>query len=472
MNDRNKIGFDRPASDWNEALPVGNGRMGAMVFGGIATELLQLNEDSIWYGGPRDRINPSAKEKLPLIRQALDEGRIAEAEDLCALALSGTPDTQSHYEPLGNLYILFDGDGEGVSGYERSLDLREALVTTSFIKDGCRYKREVSASYPDKVIAVRLTSEGGSLSFRTCLCRGNITWDMSPYSQQVYRKPGYNNAVDSVRNTGHNMTYMTGRTGGEDSVSFGCGIKLITHGGTVEPVGDALIVKDAKEAVIFISASTSFYEEDIFGTVSSVLERAAAKGYEAIERDRLDDYKDLYDRVHLELPDDQWEILRLFDLGRYLMICGSRPGSQPLNLQGIWNKDTDPMWGSKYTININAQMNYWPAEACGLSQCHQPLFDLIERMHPRGIETARRMYGAKGFVAHHNTDLYGDCAPQDTCLSSTYWVMGAAWLCLHIMEHYEYTLDLEFLREHFDTMLDAAEFLLDFGVYKDGYLTL
>jgi len=467
------LSFNRPAPDWNEAFPVGNGRMGAMVFGGVATELLQLNEDSVWYGGPRDRVNPSAKEKLPLIRQAIDEGRIKDAEDLCALALSGMPDTQSHYETLCNLYILFDYENEDAADYSRELDLENSEVRVSFKKDGVTFSRNVIASFPDKVIAVKLSADRqGKLSFRTQLARGNITWDFRSFRNQVYRNPGYNNCVDSIFNPSDDMTILTGRCGGSGSPEFACEIKVITKGGSVESVGSTLVVTDCDEAVILIAATTEFYENDLKGYLDKTLLDASAKGAVCIWEDHLKDYKSLYDRTVLTLPDSEWDVVRMFNFGKYLTISGSREGSQPLNLQGIWNKDFDPVWGSKFTININAEMNYWPCEVLDLPECHMPLFDLLERMKPRGVEVARKMYGMRGFVAHHNTDIWGDCAPQDTCLSSTYWVLGAAWLCLHVWEHYKYTGDIDFLREHFDTILQAAVFIVDYAVEDNGCLVL
>lgn len=471
--DSSILRFNTPASDWNEALPVGNGRMGAMVFGGVATELLQLNEDSVWYGGPKDRVNPSAREKLPLIRKAIDEGRIKDAEDLCALALSGIPDTQSHYETLCNLYILFDYEDEEFTDYSRELDIAGSEVRVAYKKDGVTYSRSVIASYPDKVIAVRLSAdEKGKISFRTQLARGNITWDFRSFRNQVYRNPGYNSRVDSVCNPADDMTILTGHCGGADSPEFTCEIKVAASGGNVESIGNTLVVENADEALILIAATTSFYEKDIKDYLDKTLENAADKGIEKIREDHFKDYKDLYERTELTLPGSEWDVVRMFNYGKYLMISGSREGSQPLNLQGIWNKDFDPMWGSKYTININAEMNYWPCEVLDLPECHMPLFDLLERMKPRGEDVARKMYGMRGFVAHHNTDIWGDCAPQDTCLSSTYWVLGAAWLCLHVWEHYKYTGDVDFLREHFDCMLQAAVFIVDYSIEDNGYLVL
>lgn len=467
------LSFASPASDWNEALPIGNGRMGAMVFGGIATELLQLNEDSIWYGGPKDRINPSAREYLPKIRQAIDEGRIKEAEDMCVLALSGIPDNQSHYEPLSNLYILFDHEDEEVTDYCRELDLADSEVRISYSTDGARYLRQVIASFPDKVIAVKISCDKkGMISFRTQLARGNISWDMGPWKDQVLRNPGYNGRADKIFNPSEDKTLLTGKTGGEGALGFACEIKVIAGGGKVSSVGNSLIVKDCDEALILIAAASEFYEKDLISYLDETLDMAAAKGIEKIKEDHLMDYKDLYLRTDLTLPPSETDVVRMFNFGKYLTISGSRKGSQPLNLQGIWNKDFDPAWGSKYTININLEMNYWPCEVLDLPECHLPLFDLLEKMKARGEEVADKMYGMRSFVAHHNTDIFGDCAPQDSCLSSSYWVLGAAWLSLHVWEHYLYTGDPDFLRSHFDSMVEAAVFLIDYSIVSDGYLVL
>ena len=464
MTDTDSIAFDSPAKDWNEALPIGNGKNGAMVFGGVYTDTLQLNNDSIWYGKPKDRLNSSASEYLPKIREHIKKGDLSQAEDLCAMALSGIPDTMSHYEPLGNLYVLHDIDPDTkISDYKRELSYKDAVCATSFTAGGVRYTREVFASFPDNVIVYKVTADKkGCVTLRTSLSRGNITWDMRSFREQIYRNPGYNSRVGECRNEGEDMTLMTGDTG----VGFACCIKMVNKGGELCSIGNTLLVEDADEVTIYIGVDTSFYSEDYVKSAKEIILNASRKAPDTIRAEHIKDHRALYDRVQLELPEDQADVVRLFNFGRYLMIAGSREGSQPLNLQGIWNKDFDPMWGSKYTININAQMNYWPAEVCNLSECHMPLFDLIERMKPNGMKAAEEMYGCNGFMAHHNTDLYGDCAPQDTCLSSTYWVMGAAWLCLHIWEHYLYTGDASFLREHFDTIEQASLFLLD--LTKDG----
>lgn len=493
MNTSNTIWFDRPAQDWNEALPVGNGRLGGMVYGTPYTELIQLNEDSVWHGGPMDRNNPSALEKLPEIRRLIFEGRIREAQELCALALCGVPEEQRHYEPLGNLYLLFDGGKDEITDYRRSLDLEAGSADVSFLRCGVRYARKTIVSYPDGVMAIRLTADRpGSLSFQPVLARGGITWDLSPYQTQEYRHPGYSQFVDRCWIAEKNTVCISARCGGEGAVSLCCGVTVSVQGGTVEAIGSSLIIRDADSATVLLAADTTFREREPEKTVLQRLAKAAALSWEQLYERHLADYGALFGRVRLTLAKDscaaaglptpqRLEAFRehgqdhglvelLFNFGRYLLIASSRPGSLPANLQGLWNKEYNPPWGSKYTININAEMNYWPAESCHLSECHLPLIEHIERMRENGRRTARVMYGCGGFMAHHNTDIWADTAPQDVCLSSTHWMMGAVWLCLHIWEHYRFTMDEAFLRTHFDTMLEAAAFVVDYLVEDGDYL--
>nr|MCR5329875.1 glycoside hydrolase family 95 protein [Lachnospiraceae bacterium] len=466
----NTISFDAPAADWNEALPIGNGTLGAMVYSTPYTELLQLNEDSVWFGGPIDRNNPSALENLPKIRQLILEGKISAAQELCALALSGCPDMQRHYEALGNLYIHFSGTSREFTDYTRTLDIANAVVKTEFTREGVHYTRECFSSFPDNVIALRITSDKPhSVSFHTQTGRGNIAWDLSPCETQVLRNPGYNSFSDECFNLDNGVTMMSGLPGGEDAVRYACGILVTQEGGTLTSIGNSQVVKDADSAVIYIAARTTFRIPDPQLDMVMILTKAQNKGWDDILKDHISDHRNLYDRVELELPGDQ-TVPFLFNYGRYLLIASSRPGSLPANLQGIWCKDFNPAWGSKFTININAQMNYWPVETCNLPECHLPLFDLLKRMLPNGRKTAKVMYGCRGFVAHHNTDIWGDTAPQDVCLSSTYWEMGAAWLCLHIWEHYAFTKDIAFLKKNFPIMCEAARFLLDFMIEDNGYL--
>lgn len=473
INSSMKIEFSKPAARWEEALPIGNGKMGGMVYGTVATERIQLNEDSVWYGGKQDRINPSAYEKLPEIRELIMAGKITEAQELCAFALSGTPDQQRHFEPLGNLYIEFMGRdyelGSDIQDYHRELDIERAVVTTQYIKGGVNYKREVIATYPRNAIIIHLTSDRpGMISFNPQLSRGCEPWDLSPYETQGLRRPNYTGFCDRISALDNNIQVMEAAAGGIDGIRMASAVKIINKGGSIQRIGSSFLVQNADEVLLIVTADTTFRTEN---PKKSVIERlnSITDDWETLYSEHEKDYKNLFDRVKLEI-EGQKEIERFFQFGRYLLIASSRPGSLPANLQGIWNKDFNPAWGSKYTININTEMNYWPAMVCNLAECQEPLIELIERMRPSGREAAEKMYGCRGFMAHHNTDIWCDCAPQDVCLSSTYWVMGAAWLCLHIWEQYQFTLDEDFLREHIDTMCEAARFIADYLIEDGDYL--
>ena len=469
------IDFDSPANKWDEALPIGNGKLGAMIFGGVNTERLQLNEDSIWFGGPQDRNNPSALAKLPEIRRLINEGRIKEAQELCAFALSGTSEEQRHYELLGDLYLEFPGGFEdfNFSNYSRSLDLNEALVTTSYRLKDVDYKRTYFASFPSNVIVIHLeSSRTSSLTFHMQLTKGNTPWSMAPYETQNVRRPSYNAYADAIycecKNNRY-TTFMEAKSGGKGGVLMVGGARILNDGGRIELIGNTLYVREVSSVTILVTAATTYREKDPKSYVTKTLDEASNLGYEELLKSHIEDYQELFDRVELDIK-GQEDIVRFFNFGRYLLISSSRPGSLPSNLQGIWNDSYCPMWGSKYTININCQMNYWPAEVCNLPECHEPLLDMIERMRENGRVTAAKMYGCRGFMAHHNTDIWCDTAPQDVCMSSTYWVMGAAWLCLHIWEHYQFSMDKDYLGSHYDTIREACLFILDYLIEDGDYL--
>ena len=468
--DINKISFDSPAKDWNEALPIGNGKLGGMIFGSPYIERIQLNEDSIWSGGPRDRINPSALNKLPEIRELIFNGHIKEAQELATFALSGIPEEERHYEPLGNLYIEFMGQETEYSDYSRELDISNAVATTSLCFNGVKYTREVIASYPQNVIAIHLTADKpGSLSFHAHLGRGFGPWEEAPYELLAIRRQNYNIYTDTVKVCPGLIQLMEASTGGANGISMAGAFKIIPTGGTQEVIGSSILIRDADEATILVAADTDFRVENPAESVLARLDKVSKMTWDEIKNEHVSDYKSLFDRVTLEI-EGQEKVVRFFQFGRYLLIASSRGDSLPSNLQGIWNQDYSPMWGSKFTININTEMNYWPAMVTNLTECQEPLITFVRRLMESGKKTAREMYGCNGFVAHHNSDIWADTCPQDVCISSSYWVMGGAWLALHIWEQYQFTLDTDFLRENYDVMREAAIFVMDYLVEDGDYL--
>ena len=462
--------YKEPADllEWTKALPVGNGRMGAMVFGGIERERVQLNEESLWSGGFRDRGNPNAKKELEKIRKLLKEDKVEEAQDLARYALSGLPEFQRTYQTLGDVWIETMNLPGDIKDYKRVLSLEEAVAITSFKAGGYEYRREVIASCPGDVIAIHLkTNHPEGLSFDARIIRDRF--------------------CESSGNIGANMVFVSGTNGGADGISFHGLMAGQSVGGSQTSMGEYLIFRNVKEATLFITAFTTFRTKDTLGASKKILMDALERAYSSIREEHVKDYQELERRVSFELkgeeitmPTDERlkrvqdgkadpKLMALyFRYGRYLLISSSRPGNLPANLQGVWCHEFLPSWDSKYTININAQMNYWLAEITNLSECHQPLIELIQRMYPNGKKTAKDMYGARGFTAHHNTDLWGDTNPQDTWMGSTYWVLGAAWLCLHIWEHYEYTLDKDFLKENYDLIKEACLFFEDFLIENDS----
>ncbi len=514
MHDR--LFYNKPAMRWEEALPLGNGRIGAMAHGAVGFEYFQLNEDSCWFGGFRDRNNPDAKKALPIIREYLKNGQIAKAEELMLASLSGVPKSEHPYQTLGDLRIYMK-HGWTAEDYTRVLDIANAVYKCSYRIGETVYTREAFISAPDDCLVVKITADGpDKISFDCDISR-------EPYETDI-KKTGSGadwDYTDEKLQKTHGLICM-GNTGG-GGVDYGFELRAYAKNGTVRIIGASLGVRDADEAVLVLTAGTSFRMKDIEKECGEILDKAFAFSYDELKDRHIADYKKYYDRVSLNIEgsdkydnvptderlknlkerieagchsesseesgkvplgirlqddkasrnDDIYDIgldILYFNFGRYLMISGSRQGTLPLNLQGIWCKDYQSAWGSKFTININTEMNYWPAESCNLSELHMPLFDHIERMLPNGRVTAEKMYGCRGFVAHHNTDIWGDCAVQDQWVPGSYWVMGAAWLCTHQWKHYLYTKDTEFLKRCFPIMREAAEFFLDFLIEYDGYL--
>ena len=470
-----ELWYDAPAYCWNEALPLGNGRMGAMCFGGTLMDRWQLNDDTVWSGGFAQRMNHDAAQGIREARRLIAEGRPGEAEVVVEESVAATPEGQRSYEPLCDLILqlrtpehprsvtpfflnnLCGRDlrgfepATGVADYRRSLVLRDGVHRVEYVLDGRRFARESFISCPAGVMAVRLTGS----AWRAMLRRGgHVTVHRQMDARTV--------ALEGV----------TGQRG----VGFCCVLRAVGDGCHV--VGDML--RGEGDAVLLVASQTDLRAGDEFlSDAVRRLDAAEEKGYDALLAEHLADVRPLMDRctLHIDPPDDACALptdqrLRrvreggrdlglindMFAYGRYLLVASSRPGSMPANLQGIWNEQFNPPWDSKYTININAQMNYWPAESCALSELHEPLFDLIGRMVPHGRMIAREMYGAPGWMAHHNTDVWGDCAPQDNYPSSTMWQMGAAWLCLHLWEHYRFSGDRDFLARWYPVMEEAAAF--------------
>lgn len=465
----NKLWYTQPAERFEEALPVGAGRFGAMLYGAPDCECLRLNADSVWSGGLRSRINPDAKEGYKEIRSLIQQEHIAEAESLAFQKMQGCPPDMRHYLPLGELAVRLNlPDGE-VSGYRRELNLENAVYTVTFRIGKAAFRREIFASYPAKSIIMRFSAD--------------VPFGLS--AQMHDRGISYdNNCI--VQTADGAALLFDGGNGTKNGIQHATAIRAAGNG-KVYACGNTLYAKETTEITLVCSTETSYYQPDAdLQTLALQISADAVKQDYAAARDaHTTDYQTLFQRVSLELPgaaqsdslptDQLLQAVRSGDLtllnalltlyfqfGRYLMIAGSRPGSLPLNLQGIWNEALLPPWGSKYTININTEMNYWCAEVCNLSECHLPLFDLLHKVAENGSITAAEMYGLRGFCCHHNTDLWGDTAPQDLWIPATIWPMGGAWLSLHIMEHYRYTLDRDFLRAHYKILHGAARFCSDY----------
>ncbi|WP_228011177.1 glycoside hydrolase family 95 protein [Nonomuraea phyllanthi] len=459
--------YTRPAAEWLEALPIGCGRLGAMVFGGVATERLQLNEDSIWAGGPHVYDNPEALAALPQIRQWVWEDKWKLAQNLADEKFLGRPSEQAAYQVLGDLTLTYPGSAE-FTDYRRELDLTQAVTTVTYVRDGVRHTREAFASNPDQVIVLRHKADKpGSVGFQAAFTSPQESTSSSAGRDAI--------AIDGV---------STAWEGREGEVRFRAVVKAEARGGTVRTDGGTLIVEGADEVTLLISMGSSYRRyDDVGGDPAEVagrhLRRASGQPYEVLRRRHVRDHQRLFGRVEIDLgtseaaalPTDE-RIARkqldtdpglaalYFQYGRYLLISSSRAPGHAANLQGVWNDSLTPAWESKYTININCEMNYWPAAPGNLIECMDPLFDLIKDLSETGARTAATQYGAKGWVAHHNTDGWRGTAPVDFAFYGV-WPSGGAWLCLTLWEHYLYTGDERRLREHFPLIKGSVEFFLD-----------
>ncbi len=473
-----RLSYDQPAAEWTDALPVGNGSLGAMVFGGIERDRIQFNHDTLWAGKPRSYSRPGAVEVLPQLRQLLFDGKQKEAETLAMESFMSEPLHQASFQPFGDLMLEFPGLGT-VTDYQRGLDLDGALATTVFKSEGVKYTRSVFASYPDGVVAIRLQADQpGKLNVVARL--------ETPHT----KAPTFGKVDDRTVRMGGVVD------GGE--TAFEAQLQVQTEAGTFSATNSSIEVRGADAVVFYLAAATSYknfqsLEADSSAACAALLKGIDGKPYTQILADHQDDHRALFRRVTLELggghsaslpsnerlnqyqsnPDPDFVAL-LYQYGRYLLIASSRPGGQAANLQGLWNDRKSPPWGSKYTININTEMNYWPAEQANLSECHEPLFDMLDDLSITGAEVARDFYGAKGWVVHHNTDGWRGAAPINRS-NHGIWPTGGAWLATHLWERYLFTGDKLFLRERaYPLMKGASEFFLDYliedPVFGKGWL--
>lgn len=470
-----KLWYQQPAKTWVEALPVGNSSMGAMVYGGTSREELQLNEETLWGGGPYRNDNPKALESLAEVRNLIFSGKTMDAQNLIDQTFytgrNGMP-----YQTIGSLIIEAPGH-EKAKNYYRDLDLERAVATTRYQVDGVNFQREVFASFPDRVIIVRFTvDKPGELNFK-------VSYD-SPL-QSTVRKQG-------------KKLVLRGKGGDHEGVKGVIEVEtqsqVIAEGGKVSLTDKYISVEHATAATLYIAAATNFVNyHNVKGNeskkASALLAGAMKKEYSEALKAHTDYYQSQFNRVSLSLGGENTKTARqetvkriagfsqgndpalaalMFQYGRYLLISSSQPGGQPANLQGIWNHQLNAPWDGKYTININTEMNYWPAEVTNLSETHEPLFDLVQDLSVTGRETARTMYGCNGWVAHHNTDIWRVTGPVDKAFYGT-WPVGGAWLTTHLWQHYLYTGDKDFLRKSYPAMKGAADFFLGYMIPHPKY---
>ena len=467
-----RLHYQEPAAAWPDALPVGNGRLGAMVFGNPQHERIQLNEETVWMGGPRDRNNPQAA-RTAEVRALLMAGKVHEAEVLAKQVMMGIPDRMPCYQTLGDLWLDFEGIPADVQNYRLELDLDQAIATTTFKVGDSQFTREVFSSAPDNVIVIHLTSTK-PMSLKVRLDR----------PAHFETRATENTLVMTGQALPAKPTTDPATQEHQVGVRFRAELHGVALAGTIKPSGDALQI-NASAVTLYLAAHTDFREHDEAGMAEACAKYLAAArklSYKTLRDRHIADYRSYAVRADIHLgPDpnqnvptnqrvaalkaggeDLGLIPLYFQYGRYMLISSSRPGTLAANLQGIWNESIDPPWGSKYTVNINTEMNYWLAEPANLADLHPPVFDLIDNARANGAVTAKKYFNARGFVINHNTDIWGDTIPIDNVQAGV-WPMGAAWLALHLFSHYAFSLDTEFLRTRaYPRLKEVAEFFLDY----------
>jgi len=468
-----KLSYKQPATEWTEALPVGNGSLGAMIYGGVAQEHIQFNEETLWAGKPHDYAHKGASRYLDEIRQLLADGKQMEAQKLAQNEFMSVPLQQVPYQPFGDIYIDFKNH-DNYTNYKRELNLNNAIGLVSYTVEGVEYKREVLSSFPDNIIAVNLTSsKAKALNFDLWLDAlhedKSVKIDGNSQTLEVKVKEGVLRGIATLR---------------------------IQTNGSIDTVNGKLQISNASKATIYLTAATNYISfNDVTGNPNKITQETLANvgsgNYKKVKQRHVEDYQSLFNRFTLDFgdngksknptdqrisdfssdPNDPQLVALYVAYARYLTIASSRPGTKPATLQGIWNDKLTPPWFSSYTTNINLEMNYWPVEMYNLSECHEPLFDLIEDLSITGAKVAEAHYNAEGWIAHHNIDIWRGAAPVNASHHGI-WLGGAAWLSTHIWEHFLYTQDKDFLQEKYPLMRSAALFYSQF-LYEDpntGYL--
>ena len=466
-NDVLKLWYEKPAAKWEEALPVGNGRLGAMIYGGTTEDHIQFNEETLWSGGPHDYSNEGASEHLGKIRELIWQGKQKEAEELALETFMSVPLRQQKYQPFGDLWLTFPGH-ENVSAYRRELNLSTAVCKTSYEAGGYTYSREYIASYPDNLIIINLT----------CSDKKALTFDISLTALHE----GFSVIPDKNGSLMLKVKVKDGELHGTAAV------KTVVKGGEISVSGNKLHIEKADEAMVLLSAATNFINPaNVSGDPDAVcrkyLEAVQNKTYRQVNQKHIVDYQKYFNRFSInlgssaneDLPTDiridrtreamDNSLAALYvQYGRYLLLSSSRQGTYPANLQGIWNDRLNPSWDSKYTVNINTEMNYWPAEVLNIAECHDALFKMIGEVVPAGEKVAKNHYNASGWVLHHNTDLWRGTAPINAS-NHGIWVSGSGWMAHHYWEHFLYSRDDIFLRRTaWPVMKGAARFYADFLV--------
>jgi len=463
-----RLWYDKPAADWNAALPIGNGRIGAMVFGRPAVERLQLNEETVWAGSPNNNPNPLALEALPEVRRLVFEGKNLEAMNLATEKIMSQTNSGMPYQSMGDMYLSFPGHNN-YTDYYRDLDISNAIASVKYKVGGTTFKREYITSFAEQVLIVHLTADKpASITFNLQLSTPHQKYNITEQDNKLVMS---------------GITETHERQSGK--VRYQTQVKPLAKGGTLIVKDGIISVEKADEVILYVSMATNFrnYKDitvDESEKCTRLLNLAYGTEWEESVNSHTLFYKKWFDRVSLDLgktsqadkPTDQRvvEFAKKFDpdlaslyfqFGRYLLICSSQPEGQPANLQGIWNEQILPSWDSKYTVNINTEMNYWPSEVCNLSELGKPLFSMINDLSVTGAESARIMYGARGWVTHHNTDIWRVSGAIDRAQSGM-WPMAGAWLSRHLWEHFLYTGDMEFLKTNFHIMNEASKFFVDF----------